>query len=57
MSTVEQQQNPPIAVLIAWRAYLRTTRDAPPEEYEQVEERAWERLADELRRHGSTVEP
>lgn len=38
----------PIAVSLAWRRYLVTTRTAPAEAYEQVEEAAWARLRSEL---------
>ncbi len=51
----EPQERPPIEVVIAWRTYLRAVRAAGAEEYLEVEERAWERLAEELRRHG--IEP
>lgn len=51
----EPQERPPIEVVIAWRAYLRAIRAADAEEYLDVEERAWEHLSEELRRHA--VEP
>lgn len=39
---------PPIAVSLAWRRYLVTTRTAAPDAYERVEEAAWARLRSEL---------
>ena len=48
---VEESQAPPIAVVLAWRTYLREVRAAEGDEgYERAEEQAWERLAAELER-------
>ncbi len=41
----------------AWLRYLRETRSAAPGEYQDVEERAWHRLASNLAALGAPVDP
>lgn len=41
----------------AWRRYLHETRDATPDEYPVVEERAWGRLVRNLSALGAPLEP
>ncbi|MGZ4431310.1 MAG: hypothetical protein ACXVYV_06645 [Gaiellales bacterium] len=39
-----------LLVTLSWRRYLSAVRACPHESYEEVEQRAWARLQDELGR-------
>jgi hypothetical protein len=40
----------------AWWRYLADTRDAEPEDYDEVEEQAWQRLVERLDALGVAIE-